>query len=261
MGDAKTSIANDDAPAGMPGLGQDTDQRPYVGVGTTADRSIALIEARPFVRECIRLSMQSALSLPVVTYSTASELEGNTSAKLVVLSLTDASQEACAGALLVLAEHVPGVPIIVLASTNDVDLARTAISHGAKGYIPCTMGFEIALEAMRFVLVGGSYAPFDCLLVTPAQGPASEPPRDQPSPPSSEISEPLCDLTARERKVVQAIQRGKPNKIIAYELNMCESTVKVHVRNVMKKWKAKNRTDVAIRAQTALGAGVCAAAA
>jgi DNA-binding NarL/FixJ family response regulator len=68
-------------------------------------------------------------------------------------------------------------------------------------------------------------------------------------------------LTARERKVVQAIQRGKPNKIIAYDLNMCESTVKVHVRNVMKKWKAKNRTDVAIRAQTALGAGVCALAA
>jgi DNA-binding NarL/FixJ family response regulator len=68
-------------------------------------------------------------------------------------------------------------------------------------------------------------------------------------------------LTQRERKVVQAIQRGKSNKIIAYELNMCESTVKVHVRNVMKKWKAKNRTDVAIRAQIAFGAGVCALAA
>jgi DNA-binding NarL/FixJ family response regulator len=262
MGYAKTSIANDDARAGTPELGQDVDaQRPHVGVGATADRSIALIEARPFVRECIRLSMQSGLALPIATYSTASELEGDTSAKLVVLSLMDASQEACAGALLVLAEHIPGVPIIVLASTNDVDLARTAISHGAKGYIPCTMGFEIALEAMRFVLVGGSYAPVDCLLAAPAQGPTSETLRDQPSPRSSEISEPLCDLTPRERKVVQAIQRGKSNKIIAYELNMCESTVKVHVRNVMKKWKARNRTDVAIRAQTVLGPGVCAAAA
>jgi hypothetical protein len=60
-----------------------------VGVGATADRSIALIEARPFVRECIRRSMHAALSLPVVTYSTASELEGATSAKLVVLSLMD----------------------------------------------------------------------------------------------------------------------------------------------------------------------------
>ena len=33
--------------------------------------------------------------------------------------------------------------------------------------------------------------------------------------------------------------------IIAYELNMCESTVKVHVRNIMKKLNAKNRTEVA----------------
>jgi DNA-binding NarL/FixJ family response regulator len=200
MGYAKTSIAKDDARAGTPGLGQDVDaQRPYARVGATADRSIALIEARP-LRECIRRSMQSALSLPVVTYSTASELEGDTWARLVVLSLTDASQEACAGALRVLAKHVPGVPIIVLASTNDVDLARTAIRHGAKGYIPCTMGFEIALEAMRFVLVGGSYAPVDCLLATPARGPASETLRGQPSPPASEIPEPLGDLTSRERK-------------------------------------------------------------
>jgi DNA-binding NarL/FixJ family response regulator len=258
----KTLIASAGARTRMPGVGQDIDaERPYVGVGATADRSIALIEARTFVRECIRLSMQRALSSPVVTYSTPSELEGATSTKLVVLSLMDGSQEACAGALLGLTEHIPGVPVIVLASTNDVGLARTAISHGAKGYIPCAMGFEIALEAMRFVLAGGSYAPVDCLLASPVQGQASETLRGQPSPPSSKVSEPLCDLTPRERKVVRAIQRGKPNKIIAYELNMCESTVKVHVRNVMKKWKAKNRTDVAIRAQTALAAGVYALAA
>jgi hypothetical protein len=92
------------------------------------------------VRECIRLSMQAAVSLPVVTYSTVSELEGATSAKLVVLSLMDGSQEACAGALLVLAEHIPGVPIIVLASTNDVGLARTAISRSAGGVPPAVSG-------------------------------------------------------------------------------------------------------------------------
>jgi DNA-binding NarL/FixJ family response regulator len=206
MGHPKTLIADDGAQIRTPGVGQDIDAGRQAGVGATADLSIAMIEARPFVRECIRLSMRAALSLPVVTYSTASELKGAASAMLVVLSLMDGSQEACAGALLVLAEHIPGVPIIVLASTNDVGLARTAISHGAKGYIPCTIGFEIALEAMRFVLAGGGYAPVDCLLATPAQGPASETPRGQPNPPSSEISEPLCDLTPRERKVVQEIQ-------------------------------------------------------
>jgi DNA-binding NarL/FixJ family response regulator len=34
------------------------------------------------------------------------------------------------------------------------------------------------------------------------------------------------------------------NKLIAYELNMCENTVKVHVRNLMKKMHATNRTQV-----------------
>jgi len=47
--------------------------------------------------------------------------------------------------------------------------------------------------------------------------------------------------------------KGKSNKIIAYELNMCESTVKVHVPNIMKKWKAKNRTEIAMIAQNCFG--------
>ena len=48
------------------------------------------------------------------------------------------------------------VPVIVLAQRNDLDLARTAIRHGAKGYIPCTLGFDIAVEAVRFVLACGT---------------------------------------------------------------------------------------------------------
>ena len=52
-------------------------------------------------------------------------------------------------------------------------------------------------------------------------------------------------VTARELAVVRAIQHGKSNKVIAYEFGMCESTVKVHVRRVMKKLRAKNRTEVA----------------
>ncbi|MBV8797547.1 MAG: response regulator transcription factor, partial [Hyphomicrobiales bacterium] len=67
-------------------------------------------------------------------------------------------------------------------------------------------------------------------------------------------------VTAREAAVIRAIQQGKPNKVIAYELNMCESTVKVHVRNLMKKMKAKNRTDLAMRAQTSIAASMSMAA-
>jgi DNA-binding NarL/FixJ family response regulator len=69
---------------------------------------------------------------------------------------------------------------------------------------------------------------------------------------ASPASRPPGGVTAREAAVIRALQQGKPNKVIAYELNMCESTVKVHVRNLMKKMKAKNRTDLAMKAQIAL---------
>jgi DNA-binding NarL/FixJ family response regulator len=54
-------------------------------------------------------------------------------------------------------------------------------------------------------------------------------------------------LTQREVEVAEAIRKGKPNKIIAYELNLCESTIKVHIRNIMKKLNATNRTQVAFK--------------
>ena len=221
-----------------------TDQL-FGGGGAKLGGFIALIESRTFIRECIRRSVQSAFAQPVLTYSTAVELEQQhllTSAQLIIFSWGDSNTEASTNALKVLSELAPRIPVIVLAYNNDAELARSAICHGAKAYIPVTMGFEIAIAAVRFVLAGGTYAPMDCLL-----------PRD---PPGDTLSQPpRTDLvTDRELAVIRAIQKGKSNKVIAYELNMCQSTVKVHVRNVMRKLEAKNRTDVAIKAQTSLSA-------
>jgi DNA-binding NarL/FixJ family response regulator len=205
-----------------------------------ADGFIAVIESRTFIRECIGRSVRSAFPLSVLTYSTALELEQHllTSPKLIIFSCVEGNKEASTHALKVLYELAPRIPVIVLAYNNDTELARTAITHGAKGYIPVTMGFEIAIEAVRFVLAGGTYVPMECLLAAGWPGAA-------PSAASSLV-------TSRELAVVRAIQQGKSNKVIAYDLNMCESTVKVHVRHIMKKLKAKNRTDVAIKSQTVL---------
>jgi DNA-binding NarL/FixJ family response regulator len=207
------------------------------------ERFIAVIESRRFLRECIRRSMQSAFSLPIVTCSTLSELElelKDGSAAIVIVSWMEASNEANTNVLNALSELVPNAPVVVLAQKNDLDLARTAIRHGAKGYIPCTLGFDITVEAVRFVLAGGTYVPMDCVLAT------------EPGVQASPASRPSGGVTGREVAVIRALQQGKSNKVIAYELNMCESTVKVHVRNLMKKMKAKNRTDLAMKAQTAL---------
>jgi DNA-binding NarL/FixJ family response regulator len=222
-------------------------RRAYGSGGAKLGGFIAVIESRTFIRECIRRSVQSAFPLPVLTYSTAIELEQQhllTSAQLIILSLAEDNKLASINALKVLSEITPRIPLIVLAYNNDADLARTAICNGAKGYIPVTLGFEIAIEAVRFVLAGGTYVPMDCLLARGGPG-------DAPSqPPTTGL------VTARELAVIRAIQKGKSNKVIAYELNMCESTVKVHVRRIMKKLNAKNRTEVAIKAQTGLSAAL-----
>jgi DNA-binding NarL/FixJ family response regulator len=246
-----TCISIDEARAETPlsatgQLSEEIDVRgAYGSGGAKLGGFIAVIESRTFIRECIRRSVQSAFPLPVLTYSTAVELEQQhllASAKLIIFSWVEDNKQASISALKVLSELAPRIPVIVLAYNNDAELARTAITHGAKGYIPVTMGFEIAIEAVRFVLAGGTYVPMDCLL-------ARDPPGDAPSQPTTSGL-----VTSRELAVIRAIQKGKSNKVIAYELNMCESTVKVHVRNIMKKLNARNRTEVAIKAQAGLSA-------
>jgi DNA-binding NarL/FixJ family response regulator len=153
------------------------------------DRFIALIEGRTPARERIRRRMQSALSLPVVTYSTASELEhqfrdGTT--ELVVLSLADVDNAAIANMLDLLLKLVPKVPVIVLAQADDLDLARTALRHGAKGFIPNTIDVAVAIEAMRFVLASGTYALKERLFAT-----------GQPGTETPQISSPTSVITMR----------------------------------------------------------------
>jgi DNA-binding NarL/FixJ family response regulator len=242
-----TSIAIDEARAATRlSTTEDIDDRRTDGNdGAQFGGFIAVIESHIFIAECIRRSVQSAFALPVLTYATTAELEQQhllNSAQLIIFSLTKDNAEVSANALKVLSTLAPKIPVIVLAYNNDFELAWSTIYHGAKGYIPITAGFEITIAAVRFVLAGGTYAPIDCLLSKDPLGNVRSP------PPGTSL------LTGRELAVTRAIQKGKSNKVIAYELNMCESTVKVHVRNIMRKLKAANRTDAAIKAQTSLTA-------
>jgi DNA-binding NarL/FixJ family response regulator len=251
MSEGVAWIPTDEARVGMSpleqsGLAEETERHSaFVAAAAKVDGFIAVIESRTFLRECIRRSARLALPLPIFTYSTVLELEQQhspASPEIVVVSLTEAGSEAVINTLTKLSELFPGIPVIILADKTDPELALTAIRHGARGYIPFTMGFDVALEAVRFVLAGGTYVPLDCVLATGGSGIAAAQP-----PPS------VGAVTSRELAVVRALQQGKSNKAMAYDLNMCESTVKVHIRNIMKKLKARNRTEVAIKAQTILG--------
>src|SRR5206468_7307027 len=64
----------------------------------------------------------------------------------------------------------------------------------------------------------------------------------------------MLGLSERQDAVADAVAQGKPNKIIAYELDLCESTVKVHIRTIMRKLQARNRTEVAFKLHAARSA-------
>lgn len=135
------------------------------------------------------------------------------------------------------------VPIIVLSDATtalDPQTVRAALKCGVRGFIS-TRTFEVKTvsAAIRFVTAGGVFAPVD-LLLADNEKPVSD--RQDATPPDGL-------LTPRQTTVLSLLQQGKANKIIAYELGMSESTVKVHIRNIMRKMGATNRTQAIYKVQ------------
>jgi DNA-binding NarL/FixJ family response regulator len=198
-----------------------------------------IVERNPFLRDCLQRSIDSYWPNEAAAFASLSELAQshalNPSA-LVVLSTYSLSDEEAESELASLVAFDPPVRSMVLAKTDNLDDALAFIDAGANGYISMSAGFEVFAQAIRFVGAGGTYVPPQCLLSA----------RHATATASEQVAE--NGVTVRELKVIQGIRQGKPNKVIAYELNMCESTVKVHVRNIMKKLNARNRTEVAMKA-------------
>ncbi|WLR94972.1 response regulator transcription factor [Shinella zoogloeoides] len=130
-----------------------------------------------------------------------------------------------------------GVPVILLADSVDLLQIMKALEFGARGYIPSSVTIDVCIEAIALSLAGGVFLPASSVLAMRQVLVTETPPL-----------RPLDSMfTTRQIEVVNALRRGKANKIIAYELNLRESTVKVHIRNIMKKMKATNRTEVAYK--------------
>jgi DNA-binding NarL/FixJ family response regulator len=133
-------------------------------------------------------------------------------------------------------EHLPHMPVIVLSDTEDGQEIIEVLQAGAQGYIPTSLPLDIAVEAIRLVNAGGTFIPANSL--SSARIPQERNYMNRNTPYNGMF-------TDRQVAVIEGLRRGKQNKIIAYELNVSESTVKVHVRNIMKKLNARNRTEVA----------------
>lgn len=142
------------------------------------------------------------------------------------------------GALACLRTHHPSIHVLALGEDEDPDLVVGALACGVQGYLSRSLSVSVLLGAIRLVQSGGVFVPADSLIRLHQRQPT------HPKDPTEEF------LTAQQAKVAQRLLTGKANKIIAHELNIHESTVKVHVRNIMRKLQAQNRTEVAFKLNT-----------
>jgi DNA-binding NarL/FixJ family response regulator len=203
--------------------------------------SIAVIDDRILMRECFAKSIEAAREgISVLCFSTVDEWQAvagrHAGVSLVLLCCSGRRIAANNPEIEALSRSVTGIPVVLVCDEEDAEEIHKAISLGARGFIPASVDLRLAVMAMHLVKAGGIYLPESILYSS------QRPPQETNGNRKQQIH---GFFTERQAAVVDALRKGKPNKIIAYELNMRESTVKVHIRNVMKKLNAKNRTEVA----------------
>jgi DNA-binding NarL/FixJ family response regulator len=130
-------------------------------------------------------------------------------------------------------DAMEGTPVILIYGAAAPDEVVRAVRAGVKGFIAKTMGPELMEAVIRVVIAGGTYLPADVL-----QGQAAVEAPPAPMPPEG--------LTAREQEVLTQMASGASNKEIGRTLNLAEVTVKLHVRQILRKIGAKNRSEAAV---------------
>ncbi|MGE5522196.1 MAG: response regulator [Rhodospirillaceae bacterium] len=136
------------------------------------------------------------------------------------------------------------LPVIIVSASDDRSRVMTALSMGAAGFIPKSCGRDVTLQAVRLVLAGGVYIPPEALGLGKPEGM----PANSASQQLVGSSRPL-GLTERQTEVLALLARGKPNKIIAAELDIAEPTVKAHVTEILRALKVTNRAQAVIAAR------------
>ena len=123
----------------------------------------------------------------------------------------------------------PAARMIALTTYGGDEDIRRALAAGVLAYLTKDVLHDELLKAIRAVNEGLTYLPAGVAAALAAQLPRP-------------------DLSAREVQVLELIVRGLANKQIAYTLNIAEHTVKNHVKNILSKLGAQDRTQAATAA-------------
>ena len=147
-------------------------------------------------------------------------------------------------ALPALLESVPAARVLMLTVSEDETDLLTALRNGAVGYLLKTIeGDALACAILR--AMRGEAVVADELtgkLVNAYRDAAAAPATAAAVPPAS----PIAQLSPREQEILRGIARGASNKVIARELGIAETTVKIHVQHVLRKLDVASRVQAAV---------------
>jgi DNA-binding NarL/FixJ family response regulator len=193
---------------------------------TTRQIKILTVDDHPLLREGIASIIQSEKDMVVVgEASNGREAIEVFRSKRPDVTLMDLQMPRVNGidAIATIRQENPQARIIVLTTYEGDVLARRALKAGATGYILKDMIRTELLEAIREVHLGRKYIPQKI---------------------AAELVDHYAedDLSEREIEVLRDVARGTSNKIIASHLSISEATVKAHMKNILLKLGASDRT-------------------
>lgn len=157
---------------------------------------------------------------------------------IVLLDLNMPGAEGFSG-LLAIRNHAPMLPVVIISAEESPDVIQRALTCGALGFIPKSASKDRIGQAIETVLNGQTFVP-----------PELADKLDEQRRRNEELQEKAAQLTHAERRVLELLILGKPNKIIAYELDIKESTVKAHITAILRKLGVHSRTQAVLIAKS-----------
>lgn len=152
-------------------------------------------------------------------------------------------------------------PLVILSDNDSREEVVSALRVGAQGFLYAGTNAELAQQALSFIFKGGAYFP-SWGMAKPHRtgkaagaGPCVPGPSEANRPPAGADADAAPanasnGLTERQKAVLARLGLGDSNKAIARHLGIREGTVKVHVRQIMRKLGASNRTQAAVAGAT-----------
>ena len=161
-------------------------------------------------------------------------VEANPDLDLVLLDLNMPGEDGFKG-LHSFSTLYPTIPVVIVSASNRRRDIQRALDTGAMGFIPKESTSSVMLNALQLVLAGSIYLP-----------PSMAQQSNQYSKPTNDT---VQTLTPRQLQVLSMVVQGHSNKVIAAQLDIAETTIKMHVTAILKSLGVSNRTQAAMAAE------------